>query len=209
MASSRLNQAHPSKQKLALFAAISASLSLASVSLAIAQQSAPASDLPAVLEGRVFHAVTKDSLRKARVTLESSEPDRDSALVATTDETGHFRFADVKPGRYTISAENAGFLDAEYHALNVPDSYPLLKVASGDHMQDLDMRLSPAASGHYRERPGCKRKRWPRVAGNRHSDPVRSDAERKGNYCWAGRSSFEIQSECQRRRWLGIDLRSG
>ena len=146
MASCRFNHGHPQKRKLTWGAAMRVSISLALVSLTVAQQSAPASDQPAVLEGRVFHAVTKEPLRKARVTLESSEPDHDSALVATTDEMGHFRFADVKPGHYTISAEKAGFLDENYYPLTAPATGTLLKVASGDQMKDLNVRLSPAAS---------------------------------------------------------------
>ena len=50
------------------------------------------------MEGTVVHAVTKEPVRKAHVVLELSEGAHDSSLVATTDEAGRFRFADVKAG---------------------------------------------------------------------------------------------------------------
>jgi hypothetical protein len=114
-------------------------------SCAAAQQTPPESEL-AVLEGRVVHAVTKEPVRKARVILAPSERELDSELVATTDEAGHFRFVEIPAGRYRLTAKKGGFLDGAYRGVKPEDEGSLLKVASGDRMQDLTVRLFPAGA---------------------------------------------------------------
>lgn len=115
-------------------------------SLAAAQQTTPESDQLAVLEGRVIHAVTEEPLRKARVILAPSERELDSELVATTDDAGHFRFLDIPAGRYRLTAKKSGFLDGAYRSVKPQGEGSLLKVASGDRMQDLTLRLFPASA---------------------------------------------------------------
>lgn len=65
---------------------------------ATAGQTVPPAVTPAIIEGQVIHAATGEPVRKAHVTLELSKVAHDSEFVALTDETGHFRFADVEPG---------------------------------------------------------------------------------------------------------------
>ncbi len=112
-------------------------------SVAFARQATTENDRPALPEGSVVHAVTKEPVRKAHVVLELSAGAQDSALVSTTDEFGRFRFADVKAGRYKLTVEKSGFLDGRYGADEPEDEGSLLKVAGGDHMQDLTLRLFP------------------------------------------------------------------
>jgi Carboxypeptidase regulatory-like domain len=100
----------------------------------------------ASLEGTVVRGNTKEPVRKAQVTLEASGDKHDSALVATTDEAGRFRFAAVEPGEYDLTAEKAGFLDGSYGAKTIDEAGSLLRVSGGERMQDLVLLLFPGAS---------------------------------------------------------------
>jgi len=96
-----------------------------------------------MLEGKVVNATTKEPIRKAHVILEFSEEPHEAALVATTDEVGRFLFADTKAGRYKLTAEKAGFLDGVYGGTKPEDEGILLKVAGGDRLRNLTLRLFP------------------------------------------------------------------
>ena len=109
-----------------------------------AQQSGP--DALATIEGRVVQGVTGDPLPKAHVTLELSGEKHDSALVATTDPSGRFRFADIQPGVYELSAEKTGFLEGHYGEVKPGGEQTLLRIKAGDRLDDLTVRLFPAAT---------------------------------------------------------------
>ena len=98
------------------------------------------------MEGTVVHAVTKEPVRKAHVVLELSEGAHDTSLVATTDEAGRFRFADVKAGEYKLSAEKNGFLEGFYGGTKPEEEGSLLRVAGGSRMRDLTLLLFPGAT---------------------------------------------------------------
>lgn len=100
----------------------------------------------ASLEGTVVQGNTKEPVRKAQVTLEASGDKHDSALVATTDEAGRFRFAEVEPGEYDLTAEKSGFLDGSYGAKKLDDGGSLLKLSAGDRMQNVLLLLFPGAA---------------------------------------------------------------
>ncbi len=114
--------------------------------IAIAQQPASEDNQLALLEGTVVNAATKEPVRKAHVNLELSDQAHDSVLIATTDEAGRFRFADIKPGRYKLTAQKSGFLDGVYGGLEPDDDGSLLKVGSGDRLPDLTLRLFPGGT---------------------------------------------------------------
>ena len=114
--------------------------------IAVGRQAATENDQLALLEGSVVHAVTKEPVQKAHVTLEQSEGPQDSALVATTDEAGRFRFAGIKAGQYKLTAEKSGFLDGAYGGAEPEDGGSLLKVTGGDRLHDLTLRLFPGAT---------------------------------------------------------------
>ena len=114
--------------------------------LAVGQQAVPEGEQLAVLEGTVVHGVTKEPLRKAHVVLELSEGAHDSSLVATTDEAGRFRFADVKAGEYTSTAEKSGFLESSYGDTKPEEEGSLLKVVGESRMRDLTLLLFPGAT---------------------------------------------------------------
>jgi hypothetical protein len=100
----------------------------------------------AAVEGRVVNSMTREPIRKAQVTLELSQDAHDSSLVATTNEAGRFRFADIKPGRYELTAEKAGFLEGKYGRAKPEDQGLLLRVADADHLQGLTLVLFPGGT---------------------------------------------------------------
>jgi hypothetical protein len=113
-------------------------------SFANAQQPSSDASQGAVLEGTVVHAVTKEPIRKARVTLEPSAREHEYKLVATSDEAGHFRFVEVKPDTYRLSASKAQFIDGSYGQAKPKDPETLLKVGADDRLRELTLRMFPA-----------------------------------------------------------------
>lgn len=100
----------------------------------------------ATISGHVVHGATEEPLQKVHVILEASGAGHDSALVATTDEAGHFRFVDVEPGVYELTAEKSGFLDGSYGADEPEGQRSLLRITAGDRPQDLTLRLFPGGT---------------------------------------------------------------
>lgn len=92
------------------------------------------------LEGRVVNLVTGEPVRKAKLTLAQSyvsgqQGPRDARTV-NGDAEGRFLFEDLAPGTYLLSAEKAGFLH-EY--------YGSVALAAGQHLKDLEFKLTPQA----------------------------------------------------------------
>jgi len=150
----------------------------------------------AIVEGRVVLSATGEPVRKASVFLGSYHEDGSSEFVATTDEAGHFRFADVRPGSYRLTADKSGYLPGGYGQLQQKDSDSPLKVSAGDHFQDIVLRLFPAAivSGQVLDRdgdplPGYQVLLWEK-SGPRRSPVTRTSdqttADRDGQYRFGG-----------------------
>lgn len=100
----------------------------------------------ATLDGRVLHGATGEPVRKARVTFKSTVEGHDSELVATTDDAGHFRFANITPGVYRLTAQKHGFIEGGYGETKPEDDVTLLKITAGDQLQDLTLRLFPGGT---------------------------------------------------------------
>ncbi len=84
------------------------------VAASLSAQQTPPNEKLGLVEGRVIHAVTGEPISKAHVTLGSYAAGDDFEMIATTDEAGHFRFADVTPGVYKLISDKAGFLPGGY-----------------------------------------------------------------------------------------------
>jgi hypothetical protein len=119
--------------KTALFLAIPVVL--------LAQPAQPVAQDPAKsrLEGQVLNSVTKEPLRKARLTLQLNA----AALTtypATSDAMGRFVFANVDPGDYELAIRHDGFADL---VLGAKRPLPL---GAGDRKSDFQVRLVPYGS---------------------------------------------------------------
>ena len=94
------------------------SLSLLWLSATLAQ--APAS-LPADLEGDVVDSTTGAPIGGARIKLERSPAE---PTYTRADAHGHFRFDNLDPGVYTLSAGSPGFLKSSTAYVNLADPRP-------------------------------------------------------------------------------------
>lgn len=113
---------------------------------AVALQIAPQPDALAIVEGHVVHGVTGEPLRKALVTLESAQQGHDSALVSTTGDAGHFRFANIPTRTYHLTVTKRGFLDGSFGQFKSEDQETLLKVGAGDRTTGITLRLFPGGT---------------------------------------------------------------
>jgi hypothetical protein len=142
------------------------------------------SDSLVQVAGQVISAETKEPLAKAQVTLGSRGAKDVFELIATTDETGFFRFADVSPGVYKLTADKTGFLSTGYGETK-PDTW-------GDRLRDIILRLSPAGSisGQVIDPDGEPAPRYEVVLWARHwrtkGEPSRASdqatTDRRGEY---------------------------
>ncbi|MGA8598042.1 MAG: carboxypeptidase-like regulatory domain-containing protein [Bryobacteraceae bacterium] len=113
---------------------------------AFARQSSQPAETLAIIEGHVINGLSGEPLRKALVTLESSKQGHDSTLVSTTDDAGHFRFADIPAGTYHLNVQKRGFLDRSFGQLKPNDDETLLKIVAGDRIGDITLRLFPGGT---------------------------------------------------------------
>jgi protocatechuate 3,4-dioxygenase beta subunit len=110
---------------------------------------APQADKPkadCVVKGQVLNSVTGEPLRKARVTLMKAEAQM-TRRARDVDTAGRFEFRSVEPGRYTLSAERAGFVTQSYGSRKA--GYRMggttVTLAPAQEMKDLVIKLSPQA----------------------------------------------------------------
>ncbi|MGH9593740.1 MAG: carboxypeptidase regulatory-like domain-containing protein [Bryobacteraceae bacterium] len=98
-------------------------------------------------------ALNGEPVRRATMRLQGQPPIN---LTVATDDEGRFVFENVTPGRYTLSAEKAGFITQRYGARsNTTAGTPLLLTA-GQELKDLSVQLSPQGiiSGHVSDADG-------------------------------------------------------
>jgi protocatechuate 3,4-dioxygenase beta subunit len=133
-----------------------------------------------VVEGKVVASVGGAPLRKVELKLSTSDvpegmegmeamfgggeptaaPDQPSAktktVSATTDEGGKFRFDQVEPGDYFLSAKRAGYVDGQYKPEGKYAVDGKLRLRAGDSLTDVEFRLVPlgAIGGRVLEEDG-------------------------------------------------------
>jgi hypothetical protein len=122
----------------------------------------PAEEKPATLEGTVLNSVTKAPLRKVDLTLANGEMDEavftvmapggparevpkvtTRTLAATTDAAGKFRFENVPPGTYWLTAKKVGYGDGRYPDKGGDGS---VRLSSGQELKQADLRMVPHAT---------------------------------------------------------------
>jgi protocatechuate 3,4-dioxygenase beta subunit len=128
---------------------MSANLLLLAAALWLAGQAEPAkAPEPASITGIVFAADTSQPLPKAVVRLYSAQPPGGgppSTRHARSDERGRFRFDDVEPGRYSLTAFRTGYATQSYGRRSAgPGGGAALTVLAGQQVRDLRFRLLPA-----------------------------------------------------------------
>ena len=108
----------------------------------------------ASLSGNVLNDVTGQPLRRAVVTISSSE--RGLRLSSVTDDAGRFSFDELPEGRYLVSAAKAGFVSTNLGASRPQRPGTALTVASGERKAGVTLRMPPGAviSGTVRNRLG-------------------------------------------------------
>ena len=119
-----------------------------STSAAVAQQ--PARDLPRVSlgTGLVAGTVVSDDgsarpLRRARVAIASSE--RLVVQTSITDDQGHFAFASLPAGRYTLTGTKEGFVTTGYGARGMSRAGNAIALAEQQQVTGIVLKL-PRAS---------------------------------------------------------------
>jgi protocatechuate 3,4-dioxygenase beta subunit len=124
----------------------------------------PVDPTPATVEGTVVNSVTGAPLRKADLTLANGEMPEEMAAImqqfgghstempkvstktvtATTDAAGKFRFENVPPGTYWLTARKAGFGDERYKPKGAAaGTRGSLRLSPGQELKDVDFRLVP------------------------------------------------------------------
>src|SRR5690349_1464014 len=125
-------------------------------SMSFAQTAVPAKPKPGSIAGSVVRNDNSQPIKKAKLALEPSyegssanlSPEeavaayRDRMLETESDETGHFLFSDVLPGKYYLRAEKIGFVAAEAASTNRSFGLPIT-VASGEAVKDVEIKFRP------------------------------------------------------------------
>ena len=97
------------------------------------------------VEGTIL-SLNGEAVRKATVRLQGAagQPGQPpTSYSETTDNAGKFVFEDVAPGRYTLSAEKAGFVTARYGARSNTSPGTQLNLTAGMEMKDLAIKMTP------------------------------------------------------------------
>ena len=101
----------------------------------------------ATLRGRVYAGDSGQPLRKAQVRIFSTNPPVGGGPVtpenrlATTDGNGRFEFENVRAGRYTISAQKAGYINMSFGQQRQNDPAKPLEVQDGLTIEKIDFSL--------------------------------------------------------------------
>ena len=123
------------------------------VSLASAQESAPASNAPSIA-GAVVKQPGSEPLKKVLVQVIAEDQKQGGDYTATTDADGHFRVEKVVPGRYRIFLEKAGLVGVNERGLK--SDVNVVTVQAGQSVEDLLFRMLPTAviSGRVTDEDG-------------------------------------------------------
>ncbi len=102
------------------------------------------------IAGRVVNATTGAPLKRAAVWVEAFAPARGvngapsvAGPSTVTDAQGRFSLENIDPGSYFLSARRTGYLDQGYGAAEPEVVGTPLKLAAGDRMGDVTIKLTP------------------------------------------------------------------
>lgn len=94
------------------------------------------------IEGAVLNAVTGEAVKKVSVMLRSVNGGNTSSAAAT-DASGHYRFDNIDPGRYFLSADRTGFVPQQYGAKGPSRPGTMLTLTAGQSIKDAAFKLIP------------------------------------------------------------------
>ena len=100
----------------------------------------------ATLEGTVVDAVTGAPLGKASVQVMGMSAGRNEPAGAATDSGGRFVIDRVAPGRYRLQAVRNRYSTQRYGEDSPAGSGATLVVEKGQHLKNLDFKLTPAGA---------------------------------------------------------------
>jgi protocatechuate 3,4-dioxygenase beta subunit len=122
--------------------------------LALAAQTKPGDSCS--VSGQVSNAATGEPVRRAMVSLRridmspgvtniqiTTDAAGQFSNTASTDAAGQFSISGIAPGKYRLSAERSGFINAQYGARGPNKPGTLLTLEPGQKSSDLSMRLTP------------------------------------------------------------------
>lgn len=109
-------------------------------------QIGPSTNSTATIAGRVTTADGGSPVSKARVALSQYQHPSSIELVATTDNDGRFRFADIEPGAYSLFATKPGYLPGANGQQHYDDEGSILRANAGQEISDISLRLFPASA---------------------------------------------------------------
>src|SRR5260370_22849758 len=107
-----------------------------------AQTPAPKGVAKCTVQGKVIQEPGEQPLKKANIQLMGQGQDGGNSYSDTTDAEGYFKIEDVKPGRYSILLERAGFVEADKRG----GRRQSLVLEPGREIKDLVLRMHAAAA---------------------------------------------------------------
>jgi hypothetical protein len=110
---------------------------------------------PALVAGVVIDAGNGSPIRKAYVSLSTTE-DNPAEALAITDSSGRFTFANVPSGRYRLHAQHDGYQQAWYGAPTPNHAPGVVALHWGETRRDFVLRMNPlgAISGVVLDQDG-------------------------------------------------------
>ncbi|HXM45156.1 MAG TPA: carboxypeptidase regulatory-like domain-containing protein [Bryobacteraceae bacterium] len=113
-----------------------------------AQQNPAKPDDRSGIEGQVTNAATGAPVKKSdvvlqRVDLNTNTGTQQTNYSTTTDAGGRFAMKDIEPGKYRLSANGNGFVQAMYGARGPNRPGTTISLDAGQYLKEVDLKLTP------------------------------------------------------------------
>ena len=98
----------------------------------------------AIVRGRVVAAEAPNGLRRAQISLsrvDAAQPGQPYRRVTTTDAEGRFQFGDLPAGRFSITADKAGYVMLQYGQRRPFEAGTPVTLSDGEVLERVDFML--------------------------------------------------------------------
>src|SRR5215470_11277846 len=129
--------------RMKLAAILACILALAAPAAARTNASETKAPAKASLRGRVVKEPGGEPLKKAIIEVIAENQEEGGNYTATSDQDGHFKVADVPPGRYKIFVERTGFLEVDEKRRRSEGR--LISLDPGQELKDQTLHMLAAA----------------------------------------------------------------